>query len=88
MDAREQCLELAKAAVTQRADAYGKPEFLFARIAQRWSLTLGVQISARQVVLCMLDMKQERAIAGRQPDTPVDISGYGAILYEIDGADR
>jgi Domain of unknown function (DUF6378) len=81
---RKRCLELATGAVTQRAADYGAPHDLFGRIARRWSLTLGVPITARQVALLMMDMKIERAIAGTGADTPIDIAGYAACLYEID----
>jgi Domain of unknown function (DUF6378) len=81
---REDCLDLAKIAVVARGTAYGKPEDLFARIAQRWSLTLGVEVSARQVALMMIDMKIERALTDTGVDHPIDIAGYAACLYEID----
>jgi hypothetical protein len=81
---RENCLDLAKVAVVARASAYGKPEDLFARIARRWSLTLGVPISARQVAIMMVDMKVERALVDTGVDHPIDIAGYAACLYEID----
>ena len=85
---RARCLDLASRAVAGRGDAYGAPEDLFELIAARWSLTLGIEISARQVVLCMIDMKIERAVIGRQADSPVDIAGYAACLYELDRADE
>lgn len=69
-----------------RADAYGTPETLFARIAARWSLTLfgrlTAPLEARDVALLMLDMKQERAIAGKTEDTWADIAGYAACAAE------
>lgn len=85
---RARCLDQARRAVEGRGDAYGDPADLFERIATRWSLTLGREISAREVVLCMIDMKVERAVSGRQADSPVDIAGYAACLYEIDRGDE
>ena len=82
---RIRCLDAARAAVVERAGAYGKPEDLFAAIARRWSLTLGVKIEARQVALCMIDLKMERAIVGGSEDSVIDIAGYAACLYELDG---
>jgi hypothetical protein len=86
------CLDAARAAVTERADDYGRPEALFARIAMRWSLTLSGKLSAaltpREVALLMLDMKVERAIAGKSPDTWADIAGYAACGAEIDGGKK
>jgi hypothetical protein len=85
---REECLDLVKIAVVARGTAYGKPEDLFARIAQRWSLTLGAPVSARQVAVMMMDMKIERALADTGADHPIDIAGYAACLYEIDRGDQ
>lgn len=84
------CLDAAREAVMARADAYGTPEALFARIAARWSLTLSTRLTeplaARDVALLMLDMKQERAIAGGSPDTWTDMAGYSACGAEIDAS--
>jgi hypothetical protein len=81
---RLRALGLAKAAVTARGQAYGRPEDLFWRIAKRWSLTLGVEVTAAQVALCMIDLKVERTLANpAHLDTSVDIAGYAACLYEI-----
>lgn len=89
MTARAECLAAAEKAVGARGAAYGKPLPFFTKVAKRWSLTLGVEITPRCVVLCMLDLKQERAIAGGPLltstfDTLVDIAGYAALLAEID----
>jgi len=81
---RELLLEAARTAVSERGDAYGNPAPFFAAVAKRWSLTLGVDVSARQVVLCLLDLKQQRAVAGSGDDTFADIAGYAACAYEID----
>jgi hypothetical protein len=85
MTGRERGLDLAREATANRADAYGKPEALFEVIALRWSIRFGFKVSPRQVALCMLDMKIARADAGATGDTAVDIMGYGACLFEIDG---
>jgi hypothetical protein len=81
---RIKALRLAQAAVTARGQAYGKPEDLFARIAKRWSLTLGKRVTPAQVAVCLIDLKVERALANpAHLDTAVDIAGYAACLYEI-----
>jgi hypothetical protein len=83
---RLRALGLAKAAVTARGAAYGKPEDLFARIAKRWSMTLGVTVTPAQVAICMIDLKVERWLngtGGPHLDTAVDIAGYAACLYEV-----
>jgi hypothetical protein len=82
--ARERGLEAARLSVLGRGGAYGAPAAFFARVAQRWSLRFGVAITARQVALCLVDLKIERADAGHKGDTAVDIAGYAACLYEID----
>lgn len=81
---RVQCLEQAREAVLGRADDYGRPEDLFSAIAARWSLTLGISITARLVALCMIDMKTARLCAGIKSDSWVDIAGYAACGFEVD----
>lgn len=85
---RRECLELAAEAVTQRGEAYGAPEGIFEALAGRMSITLRAvlrrPLTKREVVLLLLDLKQERAVAGQRQDTAVDIAGYGSILYELD----
>ena len=44
----------------ERRDQYGDPREQFAAIADRWSITLGVEVTAAQVVLCMIDLKLVR----------------------------
>jgi hypothetical protein len=85
LTARRKCLDTAIECVVERGDAYGNPAPLFGLIAKRWSLTLGVPVTARQVALCMIDMKLARAALRAKSDTAVDIAGYAACLYEIDG---
>lgn len=81
---RTRCLERAHEAVVERAGAYGPPIPFFAAVARRWSLTLGVEVRAQDVVLCLIDMKMERAKAGGGVDTFGDIAGYAAIGFELD----
>lgn len=85
---RVDCLERARAAVLERADAYGRPEDLFTAIAARWSLTLRSKltapIAAREVALLMDDMKTERIVAGGTDDCWVDKAGYAACGFEVD----
>lgn len=55
-----------------------------ATIAQRWSTTLGQEITAAQVVLCLLDLKLARlATDPSHEDSAVDVCGYAALLAEI-----
>lgn len=81
---RELCLEAARQAVVDRADNYRPPVLFFTALAKRWSLTLGVDVTPRQVALCMIELKMQRALARPHADTVVDIAGYAACLAEID----
>jgi hypothetical protein len=56
----DQLLEHAAGIVTRRRRDYGDPTLLFERIAQRWSLTLGIDVTAAQAVACMIDVKLAR----------------------------
>lgn len=77
-------LQNALTIVEERGQSYGDATTLFNQIAKRWSLTLGVQVSAEQVVLCMLDLKLARL--SNDPthvDSMVDVAGYAAVLAEV-----
>lgn len=82
--ARERCLDEARRIVMLRGALYRPPAPFFSKLARRWSLTLGVEVTARQVVLCLIDLKIERAAGGRHVDTVIDIAGYAACLAELD----
>ena len=53
-------------------------------VAKRWSLTLGVDVSAEQVIICLIDLKLARlnSTPGHH-DSILDVAGYAAILNEI-----
>ena len=77
---------LAEAArvVTERGRAYGPAAPLFARVAARWSATLGIAVTPAQVVLCLLDLKLARlAHDPAHRDSIVDVAGYAALLAEL-----
>lgn len=82
---RDQCLDVARVAVVERAGAYGSPAPFFAAVARRWSLTLGIDVTPRQVILCLVDMKLQRALSGGGLDTFADIAGYAACGFELEG---
>jgi Domain of unknown function (DUF6378) len=80
----EQLLEQAALAVRERRSTYGQPRELFARVAVRWSEVLGVQVTARQVAVCLIDLKVARlAHDPRHLDSITDIAGYAGILAEL-----
>lgn len=63
---------------------HGEPEENFARIAAKWSITLGVKVTAAQVALCMIDFKTCRAIHNTgNVENWTDIVGYAACGAEV-----
>jgi hypothetical protein len=80
----EEPLRHAVKTVRDRRRAYGEPEDLFAHIAVRWSHVLGNEVSAAQVVLCLLDLKLARlAHDPAHLDSQLDLAGYAACLREV-----
>ncbi len=68
-----------------RDTQYGGPEENFERIAQIWSVILGIKITREDVAMCMVGLKVARyaSKSGFQPDTWVDIAGYAGCGYEV-----
>lgn len=82
-------LKEASAAVHDRGAVYAPPAENFRRIAERWSITLGVPIKAWQVAACMIDVKLARlANDPTHWDSLVDIAGYAECWGMIVQADR
>jgi len=80
----EQLLEQAASVVRDRRHTYGQPHDLFERVAARWSQVLGVSVTARQVAVCLIDVKVARLTHNpRHLDSIIDIAGYAAILAEL-----
>ena len=70
--------------IAERSTQYGDAPGNMAVIAQRWSATLGKEITAAQVVLCLLDLKLARLTQDpAHEDSAVDICGYAALLREL-----
>lgn len=83
---REACLEEAARIIAgDRDKQYGGPEDNFTRIAKIWSVILGIEITAEDVAMMMVGVKVARYAnkSGFQPDTWIDIAGYGACGYEV-----
>jgi hypothetical protein len=77
-------LQHAAGVVEHRETVYGPAETLFAVIAARWSLVLGITVIPAQVALCLIDLKMARL--SRDPahlDSIVDVAGYAACLREV-----
>jgi Domain of unknown function (DUF6378) len=77
-------LKRAGKVIAERQQSYGDPASSMARVAARWSTTLGVPITAEQVVLCLIDLKLTRLCHDpRHYDSAVDLAGYSALLQEV-----
>ena len=77
-------LQHAAGVIEHRERIYGPPAESFDAIAARWSLVLGIDVSAAQVALCLIDLKLARLT--RDPshlDSIVDVAGYAACLREV-----
>lgn len=82
---RADVLGLARQAVTvDRAATHGAPENTFGRIAAVWSARLGVEITAAQVCILLVDLKTCRAWGNPgHADNWVDMAGYAACGAEL-----
>ncbi len=70
--------------IAERSIQYGDATGNMTAIATRWSATLGQEITAAQVVLCLLDLKLARLVHDpTHEDSVVDVCGYAALLAEI-----
>lgn len=77
-------LEQATQTLAERGESYGLPQPLFENVAKRWSLTLGTEVNAAQVVLCLIELKLARLNSNsKHHDSMVDVAGYAGILNEI-----
>jgi Domain of unknown function (DUF6378) len=77
-------LEHAAGVVNRRRREYGDPSLLFENVAERWSLSLGMEVSPAQVALCLIDLKLARlARDSKHLDTQIDVAGYAAVLREV-----
>ncbi len=70
--------------IAERSAQYGDASSNMAAIAARWSVTLGQEVTATQVVLCLLDLKLARlAHDPGHEDSVVDVCGYAALLRTL-----
>ena len=77
-------LKIAANTVAERHQQYGSARPLFAHVAQRWSLVLGIEVKPEQVVLCLIDLKMARLVHNPDhDDSIIDIAGYAAVLKEV-----
>ena len=67
----------------ERRESYGGVLESFDRIARLWEPVLGVEVSAEQVGLCLIQLKVARYLHGQQRDSIVDIAGYAGCLEKM-----
>ena len=82
---REEILkEALRLTSTDRQKNYGEPLINHQRIADIWSVLLGVEITPSQVALCMVGVKLARLVETPDHlDSFIDLCAYGAISGEI-----
>ena len=76
-------LEEAAAVVADRRPKYKHPAEGYAQLARLWSVELGIEIDAQQVVRMMILLKCSREKLDHQRDNLVDIAGYAQNLQDI-----
>lgn len=77
-------LERANQIVQERGKSYGHPYEDFTRTAKMWSALLGFEVTADQVIKCMICVKLSRLSATpKHQDSIDDIPGYGWCLDEV-----
>lgn len=83
----ESVAEEAQRIVTgSRRETYGPVMESFERIAKKWSVTLGTPVTAKQVSLCMIDLKTCRELGKAHRDNWVDICGYAILGEQLSNA--
>lgn len=69
----------------ERDVQYGGPEENFSRIADIWTILFDRKFTTEDVAMAFVATKLARfaSNSGFQPDTWIDIIGYGACGYEV-----
>lgn len=85
---RSEVLTFAEAAVNGGRDQqYGEPAVVFQRIADLWSVHLGITVTPTNVAELMILFKVARISANPQhADSWIDVAGYAACGAEVAGA--
>ena len=77
-------LEQAIHTIEERNREYGSVTESSTELAKRWSLTLGIDVTPQQVMLCMIDLKLVRLKQNpKHQDSVKDVAGYAACLAEL-----
>lgn len=82
---REEILKKANDLINgERANDYGNAYDNHNRIAQLWSVVLGIKVTAQTVALCLILVKVARLITSpHKLDSWIDIGGYSALGGEF-----
>ncbi len=77
-------LEQAIHTIEERNREYGSVAESSTELAKRWSLTLGIDVTPQQVMLCLIDLKLVRLKQNpKHQDSIKDVAGYAACLAEL-----
>jgi hypothetical protein len=82
---REEILQEAlRLTSTDRQKNYGEPVINHQRIADIWTVLLGVDVTPSQVALCMVGVKLARLVeTPTHMDSFVDMAAYASIAGEV-----
>lgn len=81
--------EAANLIYGDRMEQYGNAKDNFTDIGKLWEPILGIDVSAEEVALCLLQLKVARAINDTRLDRPikrdtiVDLAGYAGCIEKI-----
>lgn len=86
---RSEILDEAKRLINaDRAKDYGQPRINHQRIADLWSVILGIEVSPAQVAICMAQVKLSRLVhTPDHLDSYIDAAAYLGIAGEIATSD-
>ncbi|MDR1685024.1 MAG: DUF6378 domain-containing protein [Desulfovibrio sp.] len=68
-----------------RQNSYGPPSESFNRTAALWSAYMGMEITAKDVCVCMALLKLAREAHRHKPDNLLDACGYIALASDMEG---
>lgn len=81
---RSVCLEAHALVTGDRRVDYGDLKSSFGRVAELWSVILGVEVTSSQVALCMIAFKLARLCNAYKRDSAIDLCGYSECLAELE----
>jgi hypothetical protein len=78
------CQEADRLVSHDRQDSYGHPFHDFSRTAKIWGAILDMEVTARQVGLCMMGVKISRHCNSSRRDNMTDAAGYAKCVHMVD----